>query len=445
MNMELPQWVRECMDRLERAGYAAYAVGGCVRDACLGLIPHDYDLCTQALPEEICSVFQDRKLVLAGSKHGTVGVVTERGVVEITTFRAEGGYGDNRHPDWVRFVPDVETDLARRDYTINAMAYSPVRGFADPFDGRKDLQNRILRTVGDPVTRYQEDALRILRGVRFAVQFSLRVETDTQKAMYSQRGLLQKLARERVMEELCRLLPLVDARDLKAFAPILGAVIPELEPMVGFDQHSPHHAFDLFTHTALVTEHVPRDLALRWAALLHDTGKITTFTRDETGRGHFYGHAQASAQIADRVLQELKAPAALRRQVDTLVEQHMTALTPDRKLLRRRISRLGWENARRLWFLQRADFCSKGIEDPGGMERFQQIREVMEQIQAEDSCLSLRDLAVDGNDLLALGYRGKEVGACLESLLAQVLDETLENQRQVLLAAAEEGRKVKTK
>lgn len=444
MNMEFPQWVRECLDRLEQAGYAAYAVGGCVRDACLGLTPHDYDLCTQALPEETCAVFQDRKLVLAGMKHGTVGVVTDQGVVEITTFRAEGSYGDNRHPDWVKFVPDVEADLARRDYTINAMAYSPTRGFADPFAGREDLQNRVLRTVGDSVTRYQEDALRILRGVRFAVRFSLQVEEETRKAMFSQRGLLQNLARERVMEELCKLLPLVDARDLKEFAPVLGAVIPELEPMVGFDQHSPHHAYDLFTHTALVTEHVPQDLILRWAALLHDTGKVTTFTRDENGRGHFKGHAQASAEIADRVLQELKAPTALRQQVDTLVEQHMTPLMPDKKLLRRRISRLGWENAQRLWYLQRADFCSKGIEDPGGLERFQQVREEMMEIQAENSCLSLHDLAVNGNDLMALGYRGKEIGACLESLLARVLDETLENHKEILLAAAKEEYKGKT-
>lgn len=445
MKIDLPQWVRECIDRLEQAGYAAYAVGGCVRDACLGLTPHDYDLCTQALPEETCAVFRDRKLVLAGMKHGTVGVVTDQGVVEITTFRSEGSYRDNRHPDWVKFVPDVKLDLARRDYTVNAMAYSPTRGFADPFGGREDLKHKILRTVGDPVTRYQEDALRILRGVRFAVRFSLTVEDKTREAMLSQRGLLSNLARERVMEELCKLLPLVDARDLKEFAPVLAAVIPELEPMVGFDQHSPHHAYDLFTHTALVTQQVPQDLALRWAGLLHDTGKITTFTRDETGRGHFYGHAQASAEIADRVLGELKAPTALRQEVDTLVEQHMTPLMPDKKLLRRRISRLGWDTAEKLWYLQRADFCSKGSEDPGGMERFQEVWEEMEEIRQENSCLGLRDLAVNGNDLMALGFRGKEIGKCLDFLLSQVLDEKLDNHKECLLSAAKEEFEVKTK
>ena len=434
--MKLPGYVTECLDALEGAGFAAYAVGGCVRDACLGLTPHDFDLCTAALPEETEAVFHDRRLVLAGKKHGTVGVVTDFGVVEITTFRTEGAYRDNRHPDWVAFVPEIEKDLARRDFTVNAMAYSPRRGFADPFGGREDLKNKVLRAVGDPVARFQEDSLRILRGVRFAVRYGLAVEEETEKAMLSQAHLMDNLARERVFDELCKLLPLVNAEDLLRFGPVLGAVIPELTPMLGFDQHSPHHAYDLYTHTAHVTAGVPGEPPLRWAALLHDVGKIPCFTRDETGRGHFYGHAGVGAEMADAILRRLKAPTALREQAVLLIDRHMTKIEPNKKNVRRWLSRLGPETMELLLCLQEADMGSKGTGKTENMEQFAQIRALLEEIRAENACLSLKDLAVNGNDLMALGYRGREIGQCLTRLLEQVLDEQLPNERQALLEAA---------
>lgn len=434
--MFLPDSILECLDALENAGYAAYAVGGCVRDACLGLTPHDYDLCTSALPRETEAVFGNKRLVLAGEKHGTVGVVTDFGVVEITTFRTEGAYRDNRHPDWVEFVSDVERDLARRDFTVNAMAYSPKRGFADPFGGREDLKNKVLRAVGEPEKRFQEDSLRILRGVRFAVRFDLTVDPETRKAMLSQAQLMDNLARERVFDELCKLLPLVDAEDLGQFAPILAAVIPELEPMIGFDQRSPHHAYDLFTHTAHVVAGVPAELTLRWAALLHDIGKVPTFTQDETGRGHFYGHAPRGAETADQVLHRLKAPTALREQVVVLIEKHMTRLQPDKKLLRRQIGRLGWETVENLLYLQEADMGSKGTGKPEELAIFPQIRELLDQIKAENACLSLKDLAVNGHDLMEMGFTGRAIGQCLNTLLEQVIDERLPNEKAALLAFA---------
>ena len=434
--MFLPDSILECLDALENAGYAAYAVGGCVRDACLGLTPHDYDLCTSALPRETEAVFGNKRLVLAGEKHGTVGVVTDFGVVEITTFRTEGAYRDNRHPDWVEFVSDVERDLARRDFTVNAMAYSPKRGFADPFGGREDLKNKVLRAVGEPEKRFQEDSLRILRGVRFAVRFDLTVDPETRKAMLSQARLMDNLARERVFDELCKLLPLVDAEDLGQFAPILAAVIPELEPMIGFDQRSPHHAYDLFTHTAHVVAGVPAELTLRWAALLHDIGKVPTFTQDETGRGHFYGHAPRGAEMADQVLHRLKAPTALREQVVVLIEKHMTRLQPDKKLLRRQIGRLGWETVENLLYLQEADMGSKGTGKPEELAIFPQIRELLDQIKAENACLSLKDLAVNGHALMEMGFTGRAIGQCLNTLLEQVIDERLPNEKAALLAFA---------
>lgn len=439
--MFLPENIQNCIDLLENAGFAAYAVGGCVRDACLGLTPHDYDLCTSALPEQTEAVFRDYRLVLAGEKHGTVTVITEDGPVEITTFRTEGGYRDNRHPDWVKFVPDIEGDLARRDFTINAMAYSPKRGFSDPFGGREDLKNHILRSVGDPVSRFREDSLRILRGVRFAARFGLTPEENTLNAMLSQRHLMEHLARERVFDELCKLLLAAKAEDITRFARILAAVIPELAPMIGFDQHSPHHAYDLITHTAYVVEGVPATLPLRWAALLHDTGKVTTFTRDATGRGHFYGHAKESAAIAGGILLRLKAPTALREEVVTLIGSHMTRLQPERKWLRRQVSKFGFPMVEAMLSLQEADMGSKGTGEDDGGAVFSAVRGLLAELKAEDACLSLKDLAVNGNDLMALGYRGKAIGTCLNALLEQVVDERLPNERKALLDWAAETQK----
>ena len=439
--MYLPEYIQNCIDLLENAGFAAYAVGGCVRDACLGLTPHDYDLCTSALPAQTEEIFRDYRLVLAGEKHGTVTVITEGGPVEITTFRTEGGYRDNRHPDWVEFLPEIEGDLARRDFTVNAMAYSPKRGFADPFGGRADLENHILRAVGDPASRFREDSLRILRGARFAARFELTPEENTLNAMLSQAGLMEHLARERVFDELCKLLLVAKAEDITRFAPLLAAVIPELAPMIGFDQCSPHHAYDLITHTAHVVEGVPPTLPLRWVALLHDTGKVTTFTRDATGRGHFYGHARDSAAMADTILRRLKAPTALREEVVTLIGRHMTRLQPERKWLRRQVSKFGFPMVEAMLSLQEADMGSKGTGEDDGSTVFAEVRQILGELKAEDACLGLKDLAVNGNDLMALGYRGKAIGTCLNALLEQVVDERIPNEKKALLAFAAENQK----
>lgn len=434
--MNLPAPVLSCIDALERTGFETYAVGGCVRDALLGLTPHDYDLCTAAPPDRIKEIFQDHSLVLAGEKHGTVGVVTAQSVVEITAFRSEGAYRDNRHPDEVRFVSNVHTDLARRDFTVNAMAYSPQRGLVDPFGGQADLEKQLLRAVGDPAARFQEDALRILRCVRFAVRYNLTVEPGTARAAAELAGLLNNLARERVYTELCGLLPLVTAEDVLRFAPILTAAIPELSPTVGFDQRSPHHAYDLYTHTAHVTGAVPGSLPLRWAALLHDIGKISTFTVDENGRGHFYGHARRSAELAEEILRRLHAPNALRERVVLLISQHMTPLEPDKRLLRRRLGQYGAEAVTQLLALQRADFGSKGTGQSDDDCYFDKITVLLREIEAEAAVLTLKDLAVNGRDLLALGIpAGPEIGKCLDKLLKAVQDETLPNTKEVLLCA----------
>ena len=435
--MKLPEGAAFCLERLEKAGFSAYVVGGCVRDWVLGLQPHDYDICTIAQPPEICQVFSDFPLIRNGEKHGTIGVIFQKEVYEITTFRTEGGYRDSRHPGWVKFVPQVEADLARRDFTINAMAWNPRTGLTDPFGGQGDLQNRVLSTVGDPETRFREDALRILRGVRFALRYGLTPTEETMAAMVELAPTLHCLARERVYAELCQILLLAKSEDLRTFCPILTQAVPELAPMVGFLQHNPHHAYDVYTHTAHVVEQMPQDLTLRWAALLHDTGKPQTFTLDETGHGHFYGHPEASRRMAHGVLTTLKAPTALREAVEMLVGNHMLLLTPDKKLLRKRIGKYGPELVEKLLTLQEGDFSAKGTGLPMP-EDFSQTRKALQELLQEPPAFTLRDLAIGGKDLLAIGYPpGPILGQTLNALLEQVQQEQLPNERQALLEAAE--------
>ena len=432
--MTLPPSAAYCVGHLENAGFAVYAVGGCVRDACLGLTPHDYDLCTAATPAEMKALFAGHTLVLAGEKHGTVGVVVDGEVVEITTFRTEGDYRDNRHPDRVEFVTDIEKDLSRRDFTVNAMAFSPTRGLCDPFGGREDLKNGILRAVGDAETRFREDSLRILRGVRFSCRFRLTPEEKTEKAMADLCGLMDNLARERVFSELDGLLPHLQVEDLLRYRTVLCAVIPELKECLGFDQRTPHHIYDIYTHTAHVVAGVPGTPSLRWAALLHDIGKPACFTLDEAGCGHFYGHAKVSAQLADDVLRRLKAPTALRSRVVRLIELHMTPLTADRKLLRRRVAQHGFETVYDLLRLQESDVQGTGVTE--NALSFAGVEDLLRELEAENACLTLRDLAVSGHDLMALGFSGPAIGKTQRFLLEQVLEERLPNEKEALLNAA---------
>ena len=435
-SMTLPEPVQLCLERLNDKGFEAYAVGGCVRDSLLGLTPQDYDLCTDASPRQIAKLFSDFQLVRSGEKHGTIGVVIDHTVYEITTFRTEGGYSDRRHPDWVKFVKDVKDDPARRDFTVNAMAYSPVCGYVDPFGGQMDLEEKVLRTVGEPTERFQEDALRILRGVRFAARFRLTPHPETEAAMTALAPTMDSLAQERIFSELCKLLICATAEDLIRYTPVLTQVIPELAPTVDFEQHTVHHRYDVYTHTAYVVEAAEPILSLRWAALLHDIGKPATFTRDADGTGHFYSHAAESARLAEEVLHRLRAPNALREQVVTLIKHHMEPLTPEQPLLRRRLAQLGMDTLRQLVALQKADRIGTGTNSDE--TDYVAIDGIISALLEENACLKVKDLAVGGNDLMELGFApGPVLGQTLDSLLEMVLDGKLSNEKAALLAAAE--------
>ena len=427
--MYIPNSVLELIHQLEEAGFETWVVGGCVRDHLMGNVPHDYDCCTAAEPEQMQALFADRQLVLAGLKHGTVGVVTEAGVVEITTFRTEGGYLDSRHPDWVKFVRDVKEDLARRDFTVNAMAYSPRRGLCDPFGGQADLKNGLLRAVGDPVLRFREDALRILRGLRFAARFGFEIEEATRTAMHTEIAGLDTLARERVLTELEGFLLAATARDILDGAELLLRVIPELAPQLGFDQKNPHHEHDIFTHTAMVVERAPKEPILRMAALLHDLGKVDTFFLDEKGVGHFYGHAGLGAKMAEDILRRLKCSNALREEVVWLIAHHMDRFPCEEKSARRCLSKHGLPRMERLTLLQMADFGGK--VDDGDLDEWLRL---LQEVDTREGALTLKTLAVKGKDLIGLGIApGKQVGALLNRLLDLVLAGELPNDREALL------------
>jgi tRNA nucleotidyltransferase (CCA-adding enzyme) len=437
----IPEYVNFILSRLRQANYKAYAVGGCVRDVLRGVTPHDWDVCTSARPEEIEQVFADLSQIHTGKKHGTVAVIVAHKAVEITTFRADGAYLDHRHPAGVTFLPDLEGDLSRRDFTINAMALDEAERPIDRFGGQKDLQDGIIRTVGDPAERFREDGLRILRGLRFASRLDFAVEPATARAMLEERDLLLGISAERIFSELKGILVGPGAgRILRTFAPICFTILPELAPMAGFEQHSPYHDSDVWGHTIRALEASPADVVFRLALLFHDCGKPACFTRDETGRGHFYGHPQKSRELAEGALRRLKCDTATLDRVLYLIERHDTWLPETEKNMRRFLLHEDVDRVRDLLAVQRCDALAHAPvgRDPA-LRNIEKWEQLLNAVLAQKPCLSLKTLAVSGDDLLSLGMApGPVVGRLLNDMLREVADGTLKNDREALLVYAEE-------
>lgn len=420
------------MQRLEAAGYPCYIVGGAVRDWLSGIRPHDYDLCTAALPQQVRELFADRHVVETGLKHGTVSIILHGMPVEVTTFRTEGTYSDGRRPDAVTFVTEIERDLARRDFTVNAMAWSPTRGLCDPFGGQRDLRDGLIRCVGDPDLRLTEDALRILRALRFAAQRGDRVEPDTAAALHRNRAQLAHISAERITDELLQILCGAHVGAvLMEFSDIIAQILPEIAPMIGFEQHNPHHLYDVWEHTVRAVEGVRPDPLLRLTVLFHDVGKPATYHMDENGIGHFYGHPVVSQQLAAQAVKRLRLSARMEEQMLYLVRHHDTPLGRVPKHVRRKLSVHGEENFRALLAIKKADCIGQGTA-PHNLTELLQQEQMLEQVLAEQSCLTRRDLAVDGNDLIAWGVKGRAIRRYLAEMLAQVLDHPEYNTREKL-------------
>ena len=442
LNLSLPAPVSALLARLNGAGFSAYAVGGCVRDSILGLEPHDWDICTSALPEQMQEVFRDLHTVETGLKHGTLTVVVDHVPYEVTTFRVDGDYTDHRHPDSVRFVDDLTQDLARRDFTVNAMAWNPETGLADPFDGQKDLAANLIRCVGEPEQRFDEDALRILRALRFASVYDFAIEPATSAALRKMAPDLSRVAGERIREELLKLLcGKAAGRILREYPEVLAEIIPEIRPMIGYDQQNHHHSYDLWEHTVRGIEGVPADPVLRLTMLLHDTGKPEARTTDEKGEGHYKGHGKISEQIARKTAETLHLDNAFRDRLCTLVLHHDTPLrtqsgeiNTDRSFLLRRLNRFGEENLRALFLIHCSDRVATGYTTQEREDaRLKQRMSALDALLAEQPCFTLKDLAVNGRDLIAAGLKGKAVGEALQALLEAVMDGKVSNNKEALL------------
>ena len=438
-NISIPDGALEILSRLEEKGYEAYVVGGCVRDSLMGKIPEDWDVTTSAFPEEILDTFKGEQVILTGLKHGTVTVRLKGVNYEVTTFRSEGEYLDSRHPSSVSFVRDIKEDLLRRDFSINAMAYSPKRGLIDLYEGVLDLERGVIRAVGKAEERFEEDALRILRGVRFVSSTGFIIEENTLKAMKEKARLLNKISAERIFVELDKMLLGESVEKALLYAPeIIFEVIPELKKCYNFEQHSKWHTYDVYRHIVYAVKGVKPKRELRWCMLLHDVAKPDKFFTDEKGEGHFYGHAELSEKFAYRILKRLKASTKLIKDVCFLVKNHDRPFPQNEVKFKLRLAEIGEEYALDLVDVKYADNLAQGTQKAS--EERLNIERLEERIKgafASGECLNIKQLAVDGNDVLNAGFKGKEIGEVLQSVFVDVLSGNLQNDRQKLLKSIE--------
>lgn len=437
--MEIPEQIGEVLEKLEKAGFEAYIVGGCVRDGIMGKTVHDYDITTSAEPRETERVFADCRVVETGIKHGTVTVLFKGMSVEITTFRVDGDYPDGRHPSEVAFSRNLEDDLARRDFTMNAIAYSPSHGIIDIYGGEADINARVIRCVGEPERRFSEDALRVLRALRFSAVLGFDIEENTKSALLRKKETLAKVSKERTFSELKQLLCGENVKSvLLEYREVFAEIIPEIREMFDYDQHSKYHNSTLFEHTARAVEAAPPRAEMRLAMFFHDIGKPSCRTTDENGEGHYYGHAAKSVEIADKILRELKCDNALRVRVCEIIKYHDMPIELSRRAIKRRLSKLGGELFCDVMEAHIADDSAKQEITRARVETAREAMRIAEEIAEEKPCLDLRSLAVNGGDLKEIMEPSPKMGEILGQLLSEVVDGALENEKSALMKRAKE-------
>ncbi len=439
--MDMPKNVDIAINLLQSAGFEAYAVGGCVRDSLLGKTPNDWDITTSAKPEDMKSVFADFHCIDTGIKHGTVTVVIDGEPLEITTFRLDGEYEDNRHPKSVTFTSNLGADLGRRDFTVNAMAYSKMTGTVDLFGGQNDLKNKIIRCVGDPDRRFNEDALRILRALRFASALDFEIEEKTAQSLLKNRALLGNISEERIAKELLKLVCGKGAkRILTDFAPVLFEILPELQPMYKNSHDNPHHCYDIYEHTLIAVESIDPEPTLRFAMLLHDCGKPAVKKFDENGVAHFYGHQRISAEISAQILARLKVSNKFRDEILFLVSNHdRWELYENTEKMPRYLSKFGLDGVLNLLKVMRADVLAQSPEYRYRLDQIADAEETAKNLAAQKPCLSLSELQINGRTLMDIGIpQGRKLGAVLAQLLDEVIDGVTKNTQEALTTRARE-------
>lgn len=441
MTMDMPKNVDTAINLLQSAGFEAYAVGGCVRDSLLGKTPNDWDITTSAKPEDMKSVFAEFHCIDTGIKHGTVTVVIDGEPLEITTFRLDGEYEDNRHPKSVTFTSNLGADLGRRDFTVNAMAYSKMTGTVDLFGGQNDLKNGIIRCVGDPDRRFNEDALRILRALRFASALDFEIEEKTAQSLLKNRALLGNISEERIAKELLKLVCGKGAkRILTDFAPVLFEILPELQPMYKNSHDNPHHCYDIYEHTLIAVESIDSEPTLRFAMLLHDCGKPAVKKFDENGVAHFYGHQRISAEISAQILARLKVSNKFRDEILFLVSNHdRWELYENTEKMPRYLSKFGLDGVLNLLKVMRADVLAQSPEYRYRLYQIADAEETAKNLAAQKPCLSLSELQINGRTLMDIGIpQGRKLGAVLAQLLDEVIDGVTKNTQEALTTRARE-------
>lgn len=436
VNIKLPNGAMEILNQIRSHNHIAYVVGGCIRDSLLGREPKDWDICTSATPDQIKEFLSSYKNLDTGLQHGTITVIAEDGSYEVTTFRVDGRYSDGRHPDTVEFVLSLYDDLSRRDFTINAMAFNPSVGLIDYFGGEKDLRDRVLSCVGKPHERFQEDALRILRALRFSSVYGFCIEDTTSQAIHAHSNLLKNIAAERINSELCKLL-LGDSSSsvLLEYNDVISKIIPQLAPCIGFDQNNRFHQYTVYEHIVRAVENYPgQDLVTKLTLLLHDIGKPQCYTEDEKG-GHFRGHGVVSRDIAEQVLTDLRFDNKTKQQVAELVLYHDSTIAPTEKAVKRWLNKIGEEQFLRLLDVKIADiFAHRRETQEDRISEIQKVRILTTKVLEEKQCFSIKDLAINGCDLIDLGIQeGPRIGELLAGALGEVIEGTLENVSEVLL------------
>lgn len=433
--MDLPKSAENILRRYKENGFSAYAVGGFVRDSLMGRECADIDIATSAFPEDTKRIFHDVKIIPTGEKHGTLTLVADNRSVEVTTFRIESEYSDSRHPDSVCFTESIRDDLSRRDFTVNAMALGISGEIVDPFGGKRDIELRLIRCVGDAEERFREDPLRILRALRFCSVLGFEPEKTTLEAALKTKDMLSKVSRERIFAELVKLLCGEYAgKVIEEHWEIISEVIPEISACHGFLQNTPYHIYDVLVHTAKAVDGVPREPILRLAAFFHDIGKPLCYSEDENGVGHFHSHSKQSARIAQERLTALKAPSKTVCEVTELCRYHDYLVEPNEPQVLRALNKFGELTFRRLLAIKRGDENAKSSICKCRIEMLGNVETVLDCLIKRRECFSLKQLKIDGNDLVAMGIpEGKEIGAILNTLLSEVMEKRIENDKDVLL------------
>ena len=439
-NIDIPDGANLLVHTLQHNGYSAYVVGGCVRDSILGREPHDWDICTSATPEQMLEVFKERRAIETGLQHGTITVVVDKIPYEITTYRIDGDYSDNRRPDSVTFTDNLIEDLKRRDFTINAMAYNDTQGLVDPFGGTDDIKYGKIQCVGSAKDRFNEDALRILRAIRFASQLEFSIEPETDWQIHQLYKNLENISVERINSEFCKIASFDNfCVELLLYKDVFSLFIPELKDMIDFPQNNPWHIYDVFNHTVhAVAECESKDLITRLAVFFHDFGKPHSYQDGEDGIRHFKGHAKVSAEMTDNIMKRLRFDNDTRNKVVELVQYHDATFSAGKKYVKKWLNKIGEEQFRRLLKLKEADNKAQNLERSN--ERIGELYEIeslINEVLKEQECFSLKDLAVKGKDLINIGYKpGRALGAALRGLLDCVISEEVENNKVELLKLA---------